>query len=163
MLRSPRACPGRQLPKYGVPTGLLYGAFYVLTALAAVAYYRRRVLASARNAVMLGVLPLGAAAFLTWVLWKSLAAAPAGQLWSVTSILAAGIIQAHERACGAARATTGSRRSFLSTLERGHRWRPDLLPPRPPPSPPTSPRPPARTAAAPPVALAAPTRNLASP
>ena len=98
MLRSPRACPGRQLPKYGVPTGLLYGAFYVLTALAAVAYYRRRVLASARNAVMLGVLPLGAAAFLTWVLWKSLAAAPAGQLWSVTSILAAGIIQAHERA-----------------------------------------------------------------
>jgi len=47
-------------------TGLLFSIFYILTALAAVVYYRRRVLRSARDALMLGILPLAAAAFLGW-------------------------------------------------------------------------------------------------
>ena len=49
-------------------SGLLFAMFYVLTALATVAYYRRRILAGFADAVTLGILPLGAAAFLTWVL-----------------------------------------------------------------------------------------------
>jgi hypothetical protein len=42
-------------------SGLLFAAFYILTALATMAYYRRRVLASAWDAIVLGILPLGAA------------------------------------------------------------------------------------------------------
>jgi amino acid transporter len=73
-------------------TGLLFSIFYILTALAAVVYYRRRVLRSARDALMLGILPLAAAAFLGWVLAKSLQSAPAPQRWSLTAIVAAGLI-----------------------------------------------------------------------
>lgn len=73
-------------------TGLLYGAFYILTALAAIVYYWRRALSSPLAALTLGILPLAASAFLVWVLVKSLATAPAGQLSSVVGIMAAGII-----------------------------------------------------------------------
>jgi amino acid transporter len=72
-------------------TGLLYAAFYILTALAAVVYYRRRVLSNPRDAVILGALPLGAAAFLGWILVRSLQAAPAAQLWSLAVIMAVGL------------------------------------------------------------------------
>jgi hypothetical protein len=44
--------------------GLLYSAFYILTALAAIAYYRRRIIARPRDLVWLGVLPLAATGFL---------------------------------------------------------------------------------------------------
>ena len=73
-------------------TGLLFSIFYILTALAAVAYYRRRVFRSARDALTLGILPLAAAGFLGWVLTKSLISAPAPQRWSLTGIIAAGLI-----------------------------------------------------------------------
>jgi amino acid transporter len=73
-------------------TGLLFSIFYILTALAAVAYYRRRVFRSARDALTLGILPLAAAAFLGWVLAKSLTSAPAPQRWSLIAIIAAGLI-----------------------------------------------------------------------
>jgi amino acid transporter len=72
-------------------TGLLYAAFYVLTALAALVYYRRRVLASPTDALTLAILPVAAAAFLAWLLARSLQAAPAPQLWSLGAIVAAGI------------------------------------------------------------------------
>jgi amino acid transporter len=72
-------------------TGLLFSIFYIMTALAAIAYYRRRVLASFRDALILGVLPLGAAGFLGWILVKSLLAAPAPQVWSLAGIVAVGI------------------------------------------------------------------------
>ena len=45
-------------------SGLLFAVFYILTALATIAYYRRRIVTSARNALVLGVLPLAAAGFL---------------------------------------------------------------------------------------------------
>jgi len=67
-------------------TGLLYAAFYILTALAALTYYRRRVLATFRDAVVLGMLPLAAAGFLGWILVRSLQAAPASQVWSLAGI-----------------------------------------------------------------------------
>jgi amino acid transporter len=73
-------------------TGLLYAAFYILTALATITYYRRRVLASARDALTLGILPLAAAGFLTWILTRSLQSAPASQAWSLDAIVAIGVI-----------------------------------------------------------------------
>jgi amino acid transporter len=73
-------------------TGLLYAGFYVLTALAAIVYYRRRVLAGPTDALTLGVLPAGAAGFLCWLVGKSMSTAPAPQVWSLAAIVAAGVI-----------------------------------------------------------------------
>jgi amino acid transporter len=73
-------------------TGLLYAGFYILTALAAIVYYRRRVLASPQDAVTLGVLPLGAAGFLGWLLARSVQTAPAPELWSLAGLTAAGLV-----------------------------------------------------------------------
>jgi amino acid transporter len=42
-------------------SGLLFGSFYILTALATVVYYRRRVLTSVWDALILGILPVLAA------------------------------------------------------------------------------------------------------
>jgi uncharacterized membrane protein len=73
-------------------TSLLYAAFYILTALAAVTYYWRRVFSNALDAVILGVLPLAAAGFLGWILVKSIQAAPAAQVWSLIGIVGVGIV-----------------------------------------------------------------------
>jgi amino acid transporter len=73
-------------------SGLLAGAFYVLTALATVAYYRLRVLSNVKDALLVGILPIGAAAFLVWIMWKSVQAEPASQRWALTGILATGVI-----------------------------------------------------------------------
>jgi len=72
-------------------SGLLFAVFYVLTALATLAYYRRRILASPVDAITLGVLPLAAAAFLGWVLARSVLTAPASQNWSLVGVLVTGI------------------------------------------------------------------------
>jgi hypothetical protein len=63
-------------------SGQLFAVFYILTALATVAYYRRRILASAWDGLILGLLPLGAAGFLGWILARYLQSAPASQIWS---------------------------------------------------------------------------------
>jgi len=73
-------------------TGLLYAGFYVLTAISTIVYFRRRILGHAGDLVLVGILPLGAAAFLVWLLVKSLLAAPAPQLWSVVGIVIAGLL-----------------------------------------------------------------------
>ena len=73
-------------------TGLLFGAFYVLTALAAIAYYRRRIVSDVRDMFLVGILPLGAAGFLCWILFRSLQTAPASERWSLAGIIAAGVI-----------------------------------------------------------------------
>jgi amino acid transporter len=73
-------------------TGLLYAGFYILTALSAIVYYRRRVFSNAGDAVLVGILPLAAAGFLVWIVVKSLLAAPASQVWSVVGIVAAGVV-----------------------------------------------------------------------
>jgi amino acid transporter len=73
-------------------TGQLFTVFYILTALATVTYYRRRVLSGARDCVVLGVLPLGAAGFLGWLLVRTLQSAPAPQVWSLAVILALGLV-----------------------------------------------------------------------
>ncbi|HTX27763.1 MAG TPA: APC family permease [Streptosporangiaceae bacterium] len=71
-------------------TSLLYAAFYILTALAAIIYYWRRVFSNFLDGLILGVLPLAAAGFLGWILVKSLQTAPAAQIWSLVGIVGVG-------------------------------------------------------------------------
>lgn len=73
-------------------TGLLFAIFYILTALATIVYYRRRVFGSARDFLILGILPLGAAGFLAWMFTKSVQSAPAPQIWSLIGIIGAGLL-----------------------------------------------------------------------
>jgi len=73
-------------------TALLYAAFYILTALAAITYYWRRIFSNVMDAVNLGVLPLGAAGFLGWILVKSLQSASVSQIWSLVAIISVGVI-----------------------------------------------------------------------
>lgn len=60
--------------------------------LATVAYYRRRIISGRTDAVVLGVLPLGAVGFLGWVLARTLSTVPAAQAWSLAGITGAGVV-----------------------------------------------------------------------
>jgi amino acid transporter len=73
-------------------TGLVFALFYVLTALAAVAYYRRRIFSRPWDALILGILPIASAGFLVWVVVKYMTTAPAAQNWSVAGILISGLV-----------------------------------------------------------------------
>jgi amino acid transporter len=73
-------------------TGFLFSVFYILTALAAMTYYRRRVFSGVWDFVVLGLLPLGAAGFLGWVLVKSMLESPAAQNYSMLGIVVVGIV-----------------------------------------------------------------------
>jgi amino acid transporter len=73
-------------------TGLLYCGFYVLTAIAAMVYYRRRVIGNVWDGILVGLLPLAAAGFLVWIVVKSLQTAPWSERWSVIGIVSAGLI-----------------------------------------------------------------------
>ena len=73
-------------------TGILYATFYMLTALAAIVYYRRRVVSSVSDAITLGILPLGAIAFLGWVVVKFMQGSTASENWSLGGVVAAGAI-----------------------------------------------------------------------
>ncbi len=73
-------------------TGLLFAIFYILTAIATMVYYRRRVFTNIRDCVVLGILPIGAAVFLGWIVVKSLDGAPASQIWSLVGVVVVGLI-----------------------------------------------------------------------
>ncbi len=73
-------------------TGILTAGFYILTALATIVYYRRRVFSNAWDALLAGILPFAAAAFLAWIVARSLQAAPASQRWSVAGIIGVGVV-----------------------------------------------------------------------
>ena len=73
-------------------TGLLFSIFYVLTAIAAIVYYRRRVFSGVWDFLTLGLLPLASAGFLTWLTVKSLMGAPAGERWSMVGIIVSGLL-----------------------------------------------------------------------
>ena len=73
-------------------SGVLYSSFYLLTALAAVAYYRRRILSNVWDAQLVGILPLASAGFLVWIVAKSYQNAAASQRWSLIGIVAAGVV-----------------------------------------------------------------------
>jgi amino acid transporter len=74
-------------------TGLLFAVFYVLTVLATMAYYRRRIARTAWDAITLGILPLGAAGFLVWMVEQYLqTVATASQVWSLVGVVVLGLI-----------------------------------------------------------------------
>lgn len=73
-------------------TGELFALFYILTALASLVYYRRRVFSSVWNTVVLGILPLGAAVFLAWMTAKQVINSPLTQRWSLAAIVIAGVV-----------------------------------------------------------------------
>jgi amino acid transporter len=73
-------------------TGLVFALFYVLTGLASIVYYRRRIFSGAWDAVILGVLPVASAAFLVWMVVKYLTTAPASQVWSMVGIIISGLV-----------------------------------------------------------------------
>jgi amino acid transporter len=73
-------------------TGFLFSIFYIMTAVAAMVYYRRRIFQSFSDAVTIGLLPLGAAGFLGWILVKSILGAGAALNWSLIAIVALGVV-----------------------------------------------------------------------
>ena len=73
-------------------TGLLFALFYILTALAGIAYYRRRIASNVQDAITVGILPLASAVFLGWMVVKSMMESPAPQNWSMLGILVVGVI-----------------------------------------------------------------------
>ena len=73
-------------------TGQLFAIFYVLTALATIVYYRRRVVATTREFLFLGALPLAAAGFLGWMTYRSVHQAPAAQKWTLAGIVLVGLV-----------------------------------------------------------------------
>ena len=72
--------------------GLLFAIFYVLTAAAAVVYYRRRIFSGVLDAVILGFLPLGAGVFLCWIIVRSVLLAPWTQRWSLIGVVGLGLV-----------------------------------------------------------------------
>jgi amino acid transporter len=73
-------------------TGLMFAIFYVLTALATIVYYRRRVFGGLTDFIVLGLLPLAAAVFLTWMFEDTVRSVPWAQRWSLIGVLALGLI-----------------------------------------------------------------------
>jgi amino acid transporter len=72
-------------------SGLLFALFYILTALATIVYFRRR-LTGVKDLILLGILPLAAAAFLGWVVVKSMTTEAASLNWSVAGVGIVGLI-----------------------------------------------------------------------
>jgi len=75
-------------------TSFLFSIFYIFTAIAAIVYYRRRILSSAVEFIVTGLLTLGSAGFLGWVAVKSFMAStttPAVR-WSTVGVIAVGVI-----------------------------------------------------------------------
>jgi amino acid transporter len=72
--------------------GLLYAAFYVLTAAAMMAYYRHRIVTNAWDTLFVGILPVAACGFLIWIIVKTVQTASAAENWSLIGISAAGIL-----------------------------------------------------------------------
>jgi len=70
--------------------GLLAAASCILTALATIACYRRRVISNALDTVILGVLPLAAAGFPGWIIVKPVQNEPASQRRSPAGIIVMG-------------------------------------------------------------------------
>jgi len=73
-------------------TGILYATFYCVTALAALVYYRRRVVSNWREALTLGLLPVASVVFLAYVAIKSVTVAPAAQNYSLLGFFVVGVI-----------------------------------------------------------------------
>jgi amino acid transporter len=72
--------------------GLLYAGFYILTAAAVIAFYRRRIVGNAWDLLLSGILPLCAAGFLVWITVETLQTATAPERWSLIGIAVSGVL-----------------------------------------------------------------------
>ena len=75
--------------------GQFLAIMYILTTLAALVYYRRRIIASWRDAIIAGVLPFCAAGFLAWVIEQSISSAwdsDKAQVWTLLGVVASGLV-----------------------------------------------------------------------
>jgi len=72
--------------------GLLYASFYILTALAVIAYYWSRIVSNAGDALLTGILPVGAVAFLGWIVVRTVQTGTSPERWSLIGIVAAGVL-----------------------------------------------------------------------
>jgi amino acid transporter len=72
-------------------TGVLYGAFYAISAVTNMWYYRSQLRSGAGNLISVGLLPLAAAGFLVWVIVKSVAAFSRGENLTLAGVLVTGI------------------------------------------------------------------------
>jgi amino acid transporter len=73
-------------------SGLLFASFYILTALATIVYYRRRLISSVWDAFILGILPIAAALFLGWIIVKSMQGAEASENFSLAGVVVLGVV-----------------------------------------------------------------------
>jgi amino acid transporter len=73
-------------------TGILFTSYYILTGLAMIIYYRRRVFSSLVGAIVDGLLPLAAAAFLGWIIEQAMASNAANVNWTIAGIVGVGIV-----------------------------------------------------------------------
>jgi len=73
-------------------SGVLYAIFYAVTGIAAAWYYRRLLFQSAKNVIMLGVLPLAGAALLIWVAVKGTQVLTQGEQNALIVIAVLGVI-----------------------------------------------------------------------
>ncbi len=71
-------------------TGLMFAIFYILTALATVVYCRRRVFGGMMDFITLGLLPLGAAVFHSWMFEDTVRSVPWAQRWSLIGVIGLG-------------------------------------------------------------------------
>jgi amino acid transporter len=71
-------------------TGVLYATFYAVSALANTWHYRSLLRSNVKDAVIVGVLPIAAVAFLTWVSVKSVVGFSPGAQWTLAAIAATG-------------------------------------------------------------------------
>jgi amino acid transporter len=72
-------------------TGVLYGAFYAISAVTNTWYYRSQLRSGAGNLISVGLLPLAAAGFLVWIIVKSVAAFSRGENLTLAGVLVTGI------------------------------------------------------------------------
>jgi amino acid transporter len=73
-------------------TGLLFAMFYILTALATIVYYRRRVFSGVGDFLFLGLFPFLAAVFLGVMFYKTALGATPPERWSLIGIIGLGLI-----------------------------------------------------------------------
>ncbi len=72
-------------------TGILFGAFYAFGALANTWYFRSEIRRSVRGFLLVAVIPLGAMAFLGWIIVKSLQTFSAGAITALAITIGLGV------------------------------------------------------------------------
>ena len=71
---------------------IAFTIFYIFTALATTWYYRSLLRRSVGDLVLVGIFPLGGAAVLTWVLWRSVPALDPTARWTVFGVGVLGLV-----------------------------------------------------------------------